>query len=77
MAESEMVEKVARALAERLPGHEKGKCLDCDYREKEAMRRARAVIEAMRPALLGILGRHVDAITLDDISGEIDAALKP
>ena len=53
MAESEMVERVARALdpdafAERLPGHEKGQCPSCDYRTELAMSQARKAIEAMR-----------------------------
>jgi hypothetical protein len=50
---SEMLERVAKAIdpdafAPRAPGHEVGKCPDCDAHVTAAMERARAVIEALR-----------------------------
>lgn len=48
---SEMIERVARAIApddfDSLPGHEQGKCPDCDSNRDEARRIVRTVIEAM------------------------------
>ena len=85
MAESEMVERVARALdpdafAERLPGHEKGKCPSCDYRTELAMSQARKAIEAMREpteAMVDAVGSDYGAALEHQWQAMIDAALKP
>lgn len=68
----DMIEKVARAIDPKAfdlaTGHEN--CVDCLFHQREAARRARAAIEAMRQPTKPMLGKGANKIDFHDLITE-------